>query len=181
MRTLVITENCSLNGVISPMDGWFDPAAQDDELLSVMRTQREAADALVIGRVTYEEFAGYWPHLTDDPTGISAYLNGVQKYVVSGSLKHADWQNTTILRGGLTDELGALKNRPGGDIVVTGSASLARSLVPTGLVDVYRLFVYPVVQGYGRTLFPDGADAKLSVSTAQTFASGVVLLEYRAA
>src|SRR5439155_16728284 len=95
MRDLVVTENMSVDGVIAPMDGWFDPAAQDEDLLATNAEHRAAADALVLGRVTYEEFAGYWPAQVDDPTGISGYLNQVDKYVFSTGMDRADWENTT--------------------------------------------------------------------------------------
>src|SRR5437016_3135512 len=109
MRTLIVTENMSLDGVISPMDGWFDPGATDDDLLAVSVEHRGAADALVLGRVTYGEFAGFWPAQTDDPTGTARYLDRVAKYVVSSTLRQADWANTTVLRGPMIDELAALK------------------------------------------------------------------------
>jgi dihydrofolate reductase len=179
MRDLVVTENITLDGVIAPMDGWFDPSVQDEDLLAANAEHRQAADALVLGRITYEEFAGYWPAQVDDPTGISGYLNRVSKYVFSASMDHADWANTTILRGSVEDELAALKRAPGGDIVVTGSARLVRSLLPTGLVDVVRLFVYPVVQGHGRRLFDDSMSAELTLVDTRAFRSGVVLLAYR--
>lgn len=92
-----------------------------------------------------------------------------------------EWQKSTILRGPVIDELSALKNAEGRDIVVTGSAELVRSLQPSGLIDAYRLFVYPVVQGRGRRLFVDGVDVALELTDVRRFASGVVLLEYRAA
>jgi dihydrofolate reductase len=178
VRTLIITENVSLDGVIAPMDGWFDPTLVDEDLLAVGVEHREAADALVVGRVTYEEFAGFWPAQRDDPTGTARYLDRVAKYVVSSRELSAGWANTTRLRGPMADELAALKRQPGADIVVTGSATLVTALVPSGLVDRYRLFVYPVVQGRGRRLFPDGARADLDLVATRGFASGVVLLEY---
>ena len=131
MRNLIVTENVTIDGVIAPMDGWFDPSAQTPDLLDANREHRETADALVLGRVTYGEFAGFWPLQTDDRTGITDYLNQVDKYVVSTGLERADWVNTTILRGPAAEQIEALKQQPGKDITITGSAALARSLVPT--------------------------------------------------
>ncbi|WP_127501829.1 dihydrofolate reductase family protein [Actinoplanes solisilvae] len=174
MRRLVVTENITVDGIISPMDDWFDPADDDEELAAVNARNGAEADALVLGRVTYEEFAGYWPHQTGD---ITDYLNRVQKYVVSASLDKAEWENTTILRGPLADDISALKAADGKDIVVTGSTTLVRSLIPTGLVDLYRLFVYPVVQGHGIRLF-DEVSLPLERIETKAFRSGVVLFEY---
>ena len=177
MRQLIVTENASADGIVSPMDGWFDPLAADDDLLAVSKAHREAADALVLGRVTYAEFAGFWPHQQDDPTGVARYLDGVAKYVVSSSLQHADWPNTTILRD--LQELAALKGTEGADVVMTGSVELVHAAQRAGLVDRYRIFVHPAAQGHGRQLFAE--PAKLDLVEARTFRSGVVLLEYTSA
>jgi dihydrofolate reductase len=177
MRSLVVTENISLDGIIAPIP-WFDPAADDPELLAASTAHRESADAVLLGRVTYQEFAGYWPHVKDDRTGVSPYLDAVHKYVVSATLTRADWEHSTVLRGPLTEEVTALKNAPGADIVATGSARLVSALLPTGLVDVLRLFVYPVVSATGRRLF-DTPLPDPELTDVRRFASGVVLLEYR--
>lgn len=170
MRNLVVTENVTLDGVIAPMGDWFDPSAADEGLLAANLEHREAADALVLGRVTYQEFADFWPAQADDQTGTSNYLNRVAKYVVSTSLDRADWTNSTIWRGPVEGELAALKEAPGKDIVVTGSARLVRSLLPTGLVDVFRLFVCPVVQGHGHRLFAEGVAIDLQLTdTARSY------------
>lgn len=139
----------------------------------------EAADAVLLGRVTYQQFADFWPKQTEDTTGISDYLNRTPKYVVSSSLTSAEWQNTTLLHGPLKDEIATLKQQPGKDIVATGSISLVRSLVQNDLVDVYRLFVYPVVLGRGRRLFVEGSGVGLRLVDTRSFRSGVVLLSYR--
>ncbi|MBL7254164.1 dihydrofolate reductase family protein [Paractinoplanes lichenicola] len=174
MRRLVVTENITLDGFISPMGDWFDPMVPDDELTVVNNQNSADSDALVLGRVTYEEFAGFWPHQQGP---VSDYLDQVAKYVVSSSLDKADWQNTTILSGPLEEEIAALKATDGKDITVTGSTTLVRSLVPTGLVDLYRLFVYPVVQGHGIRLFEEH-ELRLQPVRAKAFVAGVVLLEY---
>jgi len=180
MRDLIVTENITLDGVIDTEGGWFSLDG-DNDLAAATREHMAAADAVLLGRVTYEQFAGYWPAQTDDTTGVSDYLNRTTKYVVSSSLATADWQNTTILSGPLADEIAALKRQPGKEIVATGSVSLVRSLVQADLVDAYRLFVYPVVLGRGRRLFPDGIGRTLRLADTRTFRSGVVLLSYRTA
>lgn len=181
MRKLVVTENITLDGVIEITGDWFDPAAQDDGLLATMREQDAEADAVLLGRVTYEQFKGYWPLQTDDTTGITNYLNRTEKYVVSSTLTDPDCQNTTVLRGPLAEEVARLKARPGKDIVATGSITLVLALIEAGLVDEFRLFIYPRVLGRGRRLFPDGAGSTLRLADTRAFRSGVVLLTYRAA
>ncbi len=180
MRDLIVTENITLDGVIDAQDGWFSPYGGDD-IAAVTRGHMAAADAVLLGRVTYEQFAEYWPAQTDDTTGVSDYLNRTTKYVISSSLTTVDWQNTTILSGPLVEEIAALKRQPGKDIVATGSVTLVRSLVQENLVDTVRLFVHPVVLGHGRHLFPDGSESKLRLADTRTFHSGVVLLTYRIA
>jgi len=180
VRNLIVTENISLDGMIDAQDGWFSPYGGDD-LAAINREHMAAADAVLLGRVTYEQFAGYWPAQTDDTTGVSDYLNRTTKYVVSSSLTTADWQKTTILSGTLADDIAALKRQPGKDIVATGSVTLVRSLVRENLIDAYRLFVYPVILGRGRRLFPDGIASALRLADTRTFRSGVVLLSYQLA
>ncbi|WP_328332015.1 dihydrofolate reductase family protein [Kribbella sp. NBC_00382] len=179
MRDLVVTENITLDGVIDASEGWFNPGDADlSDVLGALEVQREAADAFLVGRQTFEDMRGYWPHQTDDPTGISDYLNTVAKYVVSTTLQDPQWEHSTVLRG--LDEVEALKATPGKDIVATGSIRLVHSLAAAGLVDEYRLFVYPVVIGKGDRLFPDATTpATLQLVETQPFRSGVTLLRYR--
>lgn len=179
MRRLTVTENMSFDGVVAPMDGWFDPAVQDEEVVAAINEHCRATDAVVLGRTTFEEFADFWPHQTDDRTGFTDYLNAVQKYVVSTSLESTDWQNSTILRGSAPDEIAALKDTAGGDIDITGSVSLVHSLWPTGLIDLVRAWVFPAIQGYGRRLLPDGMAQRLELLDSRGFGCGVVMLEYR--
>ena len=123
---------------------------------------------------------GYWPLQTDDTTGIADYLNNVSKYVVSSTLQDPEWERTAVLRGRLVDEIRALKSNPGRDIVTTGSITVVRELIAAGLVDEYRLFVYPVVLGRGERLFADATEVpSLRLVEARPFRSGVVLLRYR--
>ena len=132
-----------------------------------------------MGRRTFEDLRGYWPQLSDDPTGISDYLNRVQKYVVSSTTIDPQWQNSTVLSGDLVEKVRALKAQPGQDIVVTGSITLCQTLIGAGLVDEYRLFVYPLVQGRGRRLFPEGFECpKLRLVEAKAFRSGITYSRY---
>jgi len=181
MRKLVITQNITLDGSIEMLDDWFDPQLQDEDLLEESHRQDAQADALLVGRQTFEDFRSYWPKQTDDATGVTDYLNRVHKYVVSSTITDPDWQNSTVLSGDAVEQASALKSLPGKDIVLTGSISLAHALIAGGVVDEYRLFVYPTVQGRGRRLFPDGtAIGKLAaVEPPRSFRSGITLLRYR--
>jgi dihydrofolate reductase len=183
MRTLAITQNITVDGAIEMLDDWFDPQGQGDvdnsDLMEELRRQDERADAFLIGRQTFEDLRSYWPQQTEDPTGITAYLDRVQKFVVSTTLGDPAWQNTTVLAGDPVEEVRRLKQQPGADIVVTGSITLCHALIEAGLVDEYRLFVYPVVQGRGRRLFPDGYQVpRLRLIASRRFRTGIVLHAY---
>lgn len=180
MRTLAITQNITLDGSIEFLDSWFDPRAQNDELLSESHPQDAASDAVLLGRRTFEDFRSFWPHQTDDATGITEYLDGVAKYVVSSSMTDPHWRNSTVLAGDPVEQVMQLKAQPGADIVLTGSISLGHTLISAGLVDEYRLFVYPTVQGRGRRLFPDGftVPALHLIEEARSFDGGITLLKY---
>ena len=158
MRKLVNTENITLDGSIEMLGEWFDPQGQGDmsDLVEEIHRQDAEADGLLVGKQTFEDLRGYWPQQTDDKTGITDYLNNVDKYVVSSTMIDPGWQNSTVLAGDPIDKIRALKERAGKDIVLTGSITLTHTLIAAGLIDEYRLFVYPVVQGRGRRLFPDG-------------------------
>jgi len=183
LRDLVVTENITLDGVIDLTEGWFAPAGADADQAdfeAALREQREAADALLLGRVTFEDMRGYWPLQAEDQTGITDYLNNVSKYVVSSTMQDPEWEHTSVLRGAVVDEINALKAEPGKDIVTTGSMTLVRELIAAGLVEEYRLFVYPIVLGRGGRLFADATDVpNLWLVEAQPFRSGIVLLRYR--
>ncbi|MDX1887554.1 dihydrofolate reductase family protein [Mycolicibacterium sp. 120270] len=179
MRKLVITQNMTLDGSIEMLDDWFDPQLQDDDLLAESHRQDAECDAMLLGRRTFEDFRGYWPNQRDDSTGITDYLNDVAKYVVSTTMTDPQWRNSTVL-GDPVGPVRELKAAPGRDIVLTGSISLGHALISAGLVDEYRLFVYPTVQGRGRRLFPDGMSTSALTMTepAKSFSSGITLLRY---
>jgi dihydrofolate reductase len=186
MRKLVVTENVTLDGVIDASEGWFAPAGEEEEeevdqsdMNEALRKQAGAADAVLLGRVTSEEFRGYWPLQTDDETGVTEYLDNVSKYVVSSTMKDPEWQRSTVLSGDLKDNVQELKRKAGKDIVVTGSITLAHELIALGLVDEYRLFVYPVVVGRGARLFEEATSVPtLKLIDCRPFRSGVVLTSY---
>ena len=182
MRTLAITQNITVDGSIEMLGSWFDPERQGDmaDLVAEIRRQDATADAFLCGRQTFLDLRSYWRDLADDPSGVADYLNRVDKYVVSRTLVDPEWAGTTVLDGGdPVREVGALRAAEGGDIVLTGSIRLGHTLIEAGLVDEYRLFVYPVVQGAGRRLFPDGHPVPgLELRSCTRFASGVALLDY---
>ena len=127
MRKLVVTENITVDGVIDLAAGWFDPLAKNVDQSDIIAANAEhsaAADALLVGRNTFESFRDFWPKQTDDPTGVSDYLNRVSKYVVSGTIRDPGWQNTTVLQGDFVEEVRALKSAPGRDIVALAACSL---------------------------------------------------------
>lgn len=179
MRTLAITQNMTLDGSIEMLTGWFDPTGDDADLLEESHRQDAEADVLLLGRQTFVDFRSYWPVQDNDKTGVTDYLNSVQKYVVSSTLTDPEWQNSIILSGDPVSAVRDLKAQPGKDIVLTGSISLGYTLEEAGLVDEFRLFVYPVVQGKGRRLFPAGREASnLTLVQSRSFESGVTLLRY---
>ena len=183
MRTLAITQNVTLDGSIEFLDDWFDPQARGlgdmSDLQEEVQRQSAGSDAFLTGRQTFEDLRSYWPHREDDTTGTSAYLDAVAKYVVSTTLTEPGWEHTTVLAGDPVEEVRSLKSSPGSDIVVTGSITLGHTLLSAGLVDEVRLFTYPVVQGRGRRLFPDGFQLdRLRLLASQSFRSGIVLTTY---
>ena len=184
---LVITENISLDGVVEQNEQtgeWFSVASSDADTSDINQALQEMMgqeDAQLYGRKTFEAMRGYWPHQTDDATGVTDHLNTVEKYVMSSTMEHPEWENSTVLHGDLHDEVRKLKDRPGGNLGVTGSITVCHNLISAGMVDEYRLLVYPVVVGQGRRLFEptQGPTIRnLKLLNAKHFQSGVVLLTY---
>ncbi|WP_443094591.1 dihydrofolate reductase family protein [Rothia koreensis] len=181
-RKLIITQNVTLDGSIEMLGPWFSPEAENDQhdLVEEMARQDATNDAVLFGRQTFEDMRGYWPQQTDDHTGVTETLDRVTKYVVSSTMVDPEWERSVVLTGDPVEEVRCLKDTGGQDIVCTGSISLVHALVPSGLVDEYRLFTYPAVQGRGRRLFPDGhAIPRLELLETKSFRSGVVLTRYR--
>ena len=174
-RQLVVTQNISLDGSIEFLTDWGDPTEPDE----VTRRHSAQSDALLVGRKTFEDLRSYWPNQTDDTTGVTEHLNRVQKYVVSSTMTDPEWENSTVLGEDWLTEVEELKALDGRDIVLTGSIGVCHAVIEAGLVDEYRLLLYPAVQGTGRRLFPDGlASMDLHRLETRTFTSGVVLLRY---
>jgi dihydrofolate reductase len=172
MRTLVVSQSSTLDGSIEMLGDGFDPQGQaaQTELVEEVQRQAHQSDALLAGRYTFEALRGYWPNQPEDPTGVTKHLNEVRKYVVSSTITDPQGQNTTVLRGDPVPKVRILKEEQGRDIVITGSISLCHTLINAGLVDEYRLFIYPVVQGRGRRLFPDGFElARLRLLETRAF------------
>lgn len=183
MRKLVITQNMTLDGSIEMLGDWFNPQGQADQsdLIEEIHRQDEQSDAFLTGRQTFESLRSYWPQQTEDPTGVTSYLNEVTKYVVSSTITDPQWQHTTVLSGDPVSEVRSLKEQQGKDIVITGSITLCHTLIEAGLVEEYRLFVYPVVQGRGRRLFPDGFELpRLTLLEARSFTGGILYSRYAA-
>ena len=134
-------------------------------------------DIVLLGRRTYDEWAGFWPSSDIEP--FAGFINNVQKYVVTTTPSEASWAHTTCIRDGLADVLTELKQGPGGDIGIHGSIELAQSLLSSGLVDELRLVVFPVLQGSGRRLFDEGASRQLLLTRSVTSPSGSLLLDYQ--
>ncbi len=158
--------------------GWQMPLF-DDDAGKFISEQIAATDALLLGRVTYQIFAAYWPNASaDDP--IAKKLNSVPKYVVSTTLKQVEWNNSTLIKRNLAEEVAKLKQQPGsGTLAVTGSGKLAQSLMRLNLVDEYELWIHPVVLGSGKRLFAEGiGPLNLKLVSTRTTRSGIVILSY---
>jgi dihydrofolate reductase len=159
--------------------GWIDDFSRGPEGDEFKVEETMASDALLLGRVTYDTFAPVWPNVEG---AFADKFNSMPKYVVSSTLEDPEWTNTTVLRGDVVDEVGELKERFDGDIVVHGSAQLAQTLIEHDLVDELRLMVYPVIVGAGKRLFDaTSATKRLELAEARTVGDGIHILVYRPA
>jgi dihydrofolate reductase len=167
----------SLDGVVEAPDQWHFPYL-DDEMQAAISAGFQTADALLMGRVLYDEWAAYWPEHGDEPVG--DVMNSIQKYVVSNSLQAAEWQNSEIISGDVARKLSEIKAQDGGDITMSGSATTVRWLLREGLLDELNLLVHPIVVGDGlaRLFPPDEPAIPLELLSSQTFKSGVLNLSY---
>jgi dihydrofolate reductase len=184
MGKIVISENVTLDGVIEDptgaeglsVGGWFfeTDRGEDGERFTLDRTL--GTEALLLGRRSYGLFAATWPSRGGE---LADKLNSLPKYVVSSTLEDPDWNNSTVLKGDVVDEVSKLKQELDGEIVVLGSPQLARTLIEHDLVDELRLMIYPVVLGAGARLFGDTSDKKpVHLVDTQTVGDGIAILTY---
>ncbi|HEX8940532.1 MAG TPA: dihydrofolate reductase family protein [Candidatus Limnocylindrales bacterium] len=186
MGKVVVTEFISLDGVFedpggaegTPIAGWTFRFDQGEEGRRFKLAELRAADAQLLGRVTYEGFARAWPTMRDE-AGFAERMNSLPKYVVSTTLQTPSWGPATVIRGDLPERLGELRTSHPGDVLVAGSGRLVRSLVEHDLVDELRLMVFPVVLGQGRRLFEGTAERSFRLVSSQPVGpDGVVVLTY---
>ncbi|MGH8926624.1 MAG: dihydrofolate reductase family protein [Acidimicrobiia bacterium] len=189
MARIVVTEFVSLGGVMQAPGGdeyfkhagWTFEIERGAEGDKFKLDETLASEALLLGRVTYEGFAKAWPSMKDE-FGFAEKFNSMREYVVSSTLKKAEWTNSTILSGDVVKEVTQLRERLDGDIVVHGSAELVQTLVEHDLVDELRLMVFPVVLGRGKRLFADTSDKKpMRLIDSQMVGDGVAILTYQRA
>jgi len=164
----------SLDGVVEAPDQWHMPYF-NDEMGGAIGKGMETNRGFLMGRVLYDEWAAFWPKSDDD---FATFFNNHPKYVVSNSLTAADWNNTTIVSGDVPQQLTEIKNDTDGDLVISGSATLVRSLLAAGLVDELRVLVHPIVVGHGARLFEDSTPHALELVAQETFSTGVLNLTY---
>jgi dihydrofolate reductase len=184
MRSLKVIEYVTLDGVIEDPGpsgdfkhrGWTVPY-WNDEMAAAQSKELFASDALLLGRVTYEEFVAAWPLRSGDP--FTDKMNSIKKFVASrGAATRLEW-NATRLEGDAVEAVRKLKQEPGDDILIYGSGALVRSLMPHDLIDWYRFVVYPLVLGEGQRLFDGGTQTtEMSLLSASTTQKGVALLTY---
>jgi dihydrofolate reductase len=178
MRKIVSGLFISLDGVVEAPETWHFPYF-NDEMGEIVGSQMEAADTMLLGRRTYEEFAAFWSDKGSD-VEFADVINGQPKLVASTTLTSVDWQNSTLIEGDVGQALSRLKEQPGKDISITGSPTLVRSLLAQGLIDELRLLMHPFVVGSGKRLFEPGALERLPLKlvSARTLATGVIYLIY---
>jgi dihydrofolate reductase len=186
---IVVTEFVSLDGVMEAPGGgedfkhagWTFEIERGDEGDKFKLDETLSSEALLLGRKTYAGFAAAWPSRTDE-VGFADKFNSMPKYVVSSTLENPEWNNTTVLKGDPVEEVSKLRQRPGGDIVVHGSAQLVQTLLEHDLVDELRLMIYPLVLGTGKRLFDETSDKKrLRLTDSKTVGDGITICIYKPA
>jgi dihydrofolate reductase len=178
VRNVILWDMLSLDGYFEgPEKGNIDWFRFDEDLEKYILGTQQSADTLLFGRVTYEGMAAYWPSAEGQ---IAGFMNSVPKVVFSRTLESADWNNTTLVKENAPEEVAKLKQQPGGDIFVFGSADFSRTLIEHDLVDEYRFGINPVLLGSGVPFFRrSGGRRNLKLLEAKPFRSGLVILHYR--
>jgi dihydrofolate reductase len=182
MRKVVAAEFLSLDGVMESPDQWHFPYF-NDEMGQAVGEGFETSDALLMGRVLYEEWVAFWPQQDPEENPVAATMNNVSKYVVSTTLEGPlEWNNATLIGDNVAEEISELKRQPGKDIVISGSGALVRSLLEYGLLDELKLMIHPIVVGSGKRLFEDGeSQTALELVESRTFSTGVLYVTYKPA
>lgn len=181
MRKIAITAWVTLDGVFDAdlMDQWFYPF-ETEARGETIKEGVLAAGAFLMGRVTYEMLASYWPNQKHNEFGIADKLNNAPKYIVSSTLQKAGWNNSTIINDNVVAEVTRLKQQPGQELLIMGSAILAQSLLEAGLIDEYRFLVHPIIMGSGKRFFKaEMPTTKLKLVETKMLNLGVTLLRYQ--
>ena len=178
MRKVVAALFISMDGVVESPE-WSMPFF-DEDAMTEMQSQLNQQDTVLLGRVSYEEWASYWPTSTDEP--FASFINNVPKYVFSTTLDNVNaWQNTTLVKGDAAKFISELKQQPGGDIAVQASPTLVRFLIENALLDELRLSLIPMVIGKGRRLFEGGSHPRrFDLIRQERSKSGITFLNYEA-
>ena len=184
-RKIIVTEYISVDGVIedpvgmedSGLGDWTGPFSRGPEGDRFKHEELMQADSLIFGRATYDAFAAAWPHIKDE-TGYAERMNTLPKVVASSTSRAANWGDPAVWNGDIVAASRAYRDQGGGVALIFGSASIVHQLAPAGLVDEYRLMVYPTVLGAGKRLYPAGFKSRLSLAECRPFGGGIVLLRY---
>jgi dihydrofolate reductase len=178
MRKLIIAQYMSLDGVVEAPEQWHFPYADENMFRTLGQVNREI-DTMLLGRVTYEVFAASFANApAEDP--VAAEVNRPAKVLVSSTVTDPAWARTTVISGDVVDGVRALKQQPGGAILVNGSIRLSQTLLEAGLVDELHLFIHPIVVGHGQRLFAEqGPQLPLAVAHSEVFPTGVISIRYR--
>lgn len=179
MRKLIATEWTSIDGVFDAgsMNVWFNPYHSDSRAAAIQETISDC-DAMLYGRVTYEMLYPYWSSFQNNEMGVAEKLNKVKKYLYSQTIRNAGWENTEVLRGDLVHEITTIKNQPGGNILIHGSARLVNALLKAALIDEVRLMVQPHLAGAGHKLFEHDLNVGMELRDVRRLEKGVIVLVY---
>jgi dihydrofolate reductase len=184
MRKLIVSESLTLDGVYEGLAktsnetfkyaGWAEPYASQEQMEYVSKNT-SGGGVLLFGRLTYDHMKAGWESQTGP---VADYMNNVTKYVVSSTMKKADWNNSHLIKGDVVEEVKKLKKESDQDIAILGSGQLARAMMDADLIDSYMFLVYPLVLGTGKRFFGDTHQAPLKLTDSKGFSTGVMMLNY---